>query len=51
VNRSTGLLLAMLLLSGCDQPNPRASVTVRLPPAKGTTAAPGFSASIRAPTA
>jgi len=40
------LMLAVLLLGGCSRPNPRASVTVRLPPAKPAAPAPGFSAAL-----
>jgi len=51
VIRSTGLMLAVLLLGGCSRPNPRASVTVRLPPAKPATPVPGFSSAVSTPTA
>jgi len=42
VIRITGLMLAVLLLGGCDRSNPRSSVTVQLPPAEAAPA-PGFS--------
>jgi len=42
------LLLALLLLGGCGRPNPRASVTVHLPPAKAAMPAPGFSSALTA---
>jgi len=44
-------MLAVLLLGGCDRPNPRASATVRLPPARPATPAPGFSSAVSTPAA
>jgi len=47
VIRSIGLILAVLLLGGCDRSNPRSSVTVQLPPAQ-VAPAPGFSSAAAA---
>ena len=49
MKRVAGVMAILVLASGCERANPRASVTVHLPPPGPASPAPGFSSAVMAP--